>query len=298
MKIITLTLSPALDVTYALAGEVKRGLNRALSHSLTAGGKGINVARAIMREAEILGRAAQVSALYPSGGVTGDLLSSALAMEGISTIAVKTAENCRINVSAISSDSEDVEINARGAAISEVELSKIESELDVLTEGDVLAICGSVPAGVEKSYYARLIRKMKDRGVICVLDCDGEALRIAVCGDCPPDYVKPNESEIDEFCESIGADVSAEAIVTASGGRCAVIATYGGSGAAIFTSCCSARVDATPVKPKRLKGAGDTLLGVYLYHRFVLREGEEASLTSAVKAAGEYVASEERKEKR
>ena len=223
MKIITLTLSPALDVTYALAGEVKRGLNRALSHSLTSGGKGINVARAIMREAELLGRAAQVSALYPSGGVTGDLLSSALAMEGISTIAVKTAENCRINVSAISSDSEDIEINARGAAINEVELSKIESELDVLTEGDVLAICGSVPAGVEKSYYARLIRKMKDRGVICVLDCDGEALQIAVCGDCPPDYVKPNESEIAEFCESIGADVSAEAIVTASGGRCAVI---------------------------------------------------------------------------
>ena len=294
MKIITLTLSPALDVTYSIPGKILFGLNRAESFSLTAGGKGINVARSIAREEKRCGVNADYTALYPAGGVTGDLLSSTLTEEGIPTLCVKTEENCRINVSAIAQNGEDVEINARGAAITADELTKIEAELDVLTEGDVLAICGSVPAGVEKSYYAQLIRRMKSRGVTCVLDCDGEALRIAVTSDCPPDYVKPNEHEIRDFCESIGADVSAEAIVKASGGKTAVIATYGGSGAAVFGADGSViTAKSVPVKPKRLKGAGDTLLGAYLYHKFVLRECDEASLSAAVAAAGEYVASEE-----
>ena len=293
MKIITLTLSPAIDVTYAIPGEISLGLNRADKFTLTAGGKGINVARSIAREAKKYSAEVDCTALYPSGGAVGDLLTDALSREGIRALPVKTEACCRVNASAISADGRDIEINARGAEITADELLKIEAELDVLDEGDVLAICGSVPSGVEKSYYAQLIRRMKARGVICVLDCDGEAMRLAVCGDCPPDYVKPNEQELREFCKSIGAESSAEAIVKASGGRCTVIATYGGAGAALVRAngekIDMISVKSVPVKPVRLKGAGDTLLGAYLYYRFVIGEAEIDALSAAVAAAGEYV---------
>lgn len=296
MKIITLTLSPALDVTYRIPGEISLGLNRAESFSITAGGKGINVARSIAREAKRCGVDANYTAIYPSGGEIGELLTQSLAAEGITTLPVKTDAACRINVSAIDSAGRDIEINSRGAKLKADELSRIEDALNVLTRGDVLAICGSVPDGVEKSYYAELIGKMSSRGITCVLDCDGEALQVAVCGECPPDYVKPNEHEIRDFCERIGADVSPEAIVKASRGRCAVIATYGGRGAAIIrprgdkTEKISA--DATPVEPMRLKGAGDTLLGAYLYYKFVKNESDSEALSAAVEVAGKYVAGE------
>ena len=300
MKIITLTLSPALDVTYRIPGEILLGLNRAESFSITAGGKGINVARSIAREAKRCGIAVDCTAIYPSGGDVGELLTQSLAAEGITTLPMKTAAACRINVSAINSAGRDIEINARGAKLKADELSRIEDALDVLMRGDVLAICGSVPGGVEKSYYAELIGKISSRGVTCVLDCDGEALQYAVCGECPPDYVKPNEHEIRDFCERIGAESSAEAspeaIVKASRGRCAVIATYGGRGAAIIrprgdkTEKISA--DATPVEPMRLKGAGDTLLGAYLYYKFVKNESDSEALSAAVEVAGKYVVGE------
>ena len=47
-QIITLTLAPAVDVEYHSAGS-QPGLNRTYSHTVTAGGKGINVSRAILR---------------------------------------------------------------------------------------------------------------------------------------------------------------------------------------------------------------------------------------------------------
>ncbi len=296
MKIITLTLSPALDVTYRIPGEIALGLNRAESFSLTAGGKGINVARSIAREAKRCGVAADCTAIYPSGGDVGELITRALTAEGIRTLPVKTEAACRINVSAIDANGRDIEINARGSALTSDELSQIEDALDVLSRGDVIAICGSVPSGVERSYYAQLIRRMKARGITCVLDCDGEALRLALMGNCPPDYVKPNEHEICDFCTSIGAEATAEAIVKASGGRCAVIATYGGSGAAIIRprgdNFEKISADATPVEPMRLKGAGDTLLGAYLYYKFVKNEPDSNALPAAVEVAGKYVAGE------
>jgi len=297
MKIITLTLSPALDVTYRIPSEISLGLNRAESFTLTAGGKGINVARSIAREEKRCGTHADYVAIYPSGGAVGDLLTQSLAAEGITTLPVKTDAACRINVSAIDSAGRDTEINARGEKLSTDELSRIEEALDVLTRGDVLAICGSVPDGVEKSYYAHLIGRMSSRGVTCVLDCDGEALQYAVCGDCPPDYVKPNGHEIRDFCESLGVDASAEAIVRASYGKTVVIGTYGSGGAALVRmngeNIETVPIKTEPVKPVRLKGAGDTLLGSYLYHKFIVGESDDSALSAAVAAAREYVASEE-----
>ena len=94
--IYTLTLSPAIDVTYSVVGELKTGLNRARSFALTAGGKGINAARAISREAELCGARADMCALFPAGGIAGDMLSRILEREKIPCERVEIAAECRV----------------------------------------------------------------------------------------------------------------------------------------------------------------------------------------------------------
>ncbi len=289
MKIYTLTLSPAIDVTYAIGGEIKPGLNRAQSFALTAGGKGINVARAIVRESERCGVEADVRAVFPAGGVTGEMLSSILTGEGLPCERVRTEADCRVNVSAIPTSGEDIEINARGAAITAAELCLIEEKLEPAVSGDIVAICGSCPAGVSTDYPAKLIRKLRERGVICVLDCDGEALRCAVASDVPPDFIKPNKPELIELCKSLGIQYGGGEVARFTKNKTVTVATYGALGVSLSTADGDIRVSCVPVNPVRIKGAGDTLLGAFLYHKFVLREADEAALAAAVAVAGEYV---------
>ena len=297
MKIITLTLSPAIDITYSLGGEICLGLNRAASFSESAGGKGINVCRAIIRESIKCGIDADVISLYPRGGASGELLYSMLSGEGIPSCAIPTDEPCRVNVSAIDVHGRDIEINSKGAKISPEEICKIENALSVLSFGDVLAICGSVPDGIDPSYYSELIQKMKSRGVTCILDCDGEPLRLAMCAPIPPDYIKPNDDELKKLCAALDVEDSAEDLATRYPGT-AVIATYGEDGASIVRSTDRGNikidVNAEKVKPVRIKGAGDTLLGAFMYHKFVLFEDDENSLRAAVTTASEYVGGEEK----
>jgi len=71
-SVITVTLNPALDRTYTVV-DIKTGeLNKALSVRTDAGGKGINVARALRRFG------LDVCATGFNGGFTGEHLSSLL----------------------------------------------------------------------------------------------------------------------------------------------------------------------------------------------------------------------------
>ncbi len=286
--IYTLTLSPAIDVTYSIGAEIKPGLNRAKSFEVSAGGKGINVSRAIVREAERCGGESGVCAVFPSGGRTGALLQGMLSGEGIPSAIVETAAECRINMSALAPSGDDIEINARGAELTSSELLELEDKLSALP-GDIVAICGSCPAGVSADYPAKLIEKLKARGVTTVLDCDGEALRCAVASDTPPDFIKPNAAELTALCDALGVPCGGDEIVKYTKNRTAVIATYGAEGAVLSMAGGDIRVPCTPVTPVRIKGAGDTLLGAFLYRKFVLCEADEAALSAAVEVAGEYV---------
>lgn len=176
-QIITLTLAPAVDVEYHSAGS-QPGLNRTYSHTVTAGGKGINVSRAILRLSDENETPLPLKTVFPCAGETGTLLRNLLENEGMDTNgAVETSGSTRVNTSLIPDHGREIEINAPGAPLTEDELAEIEERvLDNLLPGDVVCICGSVPAGVEKSYPAHLAKKVRRRGGIAVLDCDGEAL--------------------------------------------------------------------------------------------------------------------------
>ena len=105
MKIVTLTLSPAVDIEYRAKDSAAAGLNRTYAHSLSAGGKGINVSRSVLKCAAAAPDGEQfpfeLKTVAPVGGETGELLRRILEKEGLSLTAVGIEENTRVNVSLI-----------------------------------------------------------------------------------------------------------------------------------------------------------------------------------------------------
>ena len=293
MKILTITLAPAIDVTYALDKPVSDGLNRAKSFVLTAGGKGINVSRAILNAAD--GHDVNLVTVAPVGGASGGMFCAMLEDEGMDVTRLPIAATLRINVSAIPDEGEDCEINAPGAEMTADDLRMAEARiLDTVDAGDVVCICGSCPKGVAKSYPAQLCAKVKEQGALCIVDCDGEALKTAVSADCPPDYIKPNAGELAKLCADMGmaegtpAD-NARAVCEKTGGKTSVITTLGGDGSMITWAGGQFTAKSRKVKPVRIKGAGDTFLGTFVYAKFVLGLSNEDAVQRASDAATKYV---------
>lgn len=293
MKILTITLAPAIDVTYALDKPVSDGLNRAKSFVLTAGGKGINVSRAILNAAG--GQDVNLVTVAPVGGASGGMFCAMLEDEGMDVTRLPIAAPLRINVSAIPDEGEDCEINAPGAEMTSADLEEAEARiLDAVEAGDVVCVCGSCPKGVAKSYPAELCAKVKEKGAVCVIDCDGEALKTAVGSDCPPDYIKPNAGELAKLCADMGMAEgtpaeNARAVCEKTGGKTAVITTLGGDGSMITWAGGQFTAKSRKVKPVRIKGAGDTFLGTFVYAKFVCGMRNEDAVQRASDAATKYV---------
>ena len=289
MKIVTLTLSPAVDIEYRAAGDIAVGLNRTLGQNVSAGGKGINVSRSVLRCAEKDGGAVDLKTVAPLGGEIGELLASLLRKEGMEITAVPIAENTRVNVSLIPENGKSLEINAPGTPIGDA-LSEIEAAvLDGIGPGDCVVIAGSCPKDVPKSYPSELVGKVKQTGAEAVLDCDGEALRIAVNAPVKPDLIKPNNEELAALTGCSPDDPRELARAAEGLGIPTVITTRAGEDPLLTDErgTISFAQEKRPVV--RLKGAGDTFLGAFVYARYVWGDDDMAMEFASI-VAGDYVA--------
>jgi 1-phosphofructokinase family hexose kinase len=296
MKIVTLTLSPALDIEYRLEKIRAAGMNRTSSHRIAAGGKGINVSRSILncaaadREREKF--PFELRTVAPVGGETGELLRRILEKEGISLTAVKIEENTRVNVSLIPDSGASLEINAPGTPVGGA-LAEIEKAvLDGIGAGDWVVIAGSCPQDVPKSYPSELIAKIKEKGASAALDCDGPALKIAVNAPVKPDLIKPNNEELAELTGCSPFDPGELAASAESLGIPTVITTRAGEDPLLTDERGTVFISAVKRKVVRLKGAGDTFLGAFLYARCVRGGPPECAMEVAADTAGRYVAGE------
>jgi len=296
MKIITVTLSPALDIEYHTASVNPCGLNRTSSHKITAGGKGINVSRSVLNCARRENTSPELVTFAPLGGDTGVMFKSILERENMPVTAVEIGGNTRVNTSLIPETGESVEINAPGTPIGE-KLAEIEAMLLAMIEpGDVAAVCGSCPSDVAKSYPAELCAKIAAKGAHCVIDCDGAALEIAVNrSEVHPTYIKPNHEELAGLTgmdTSTPEGVMAAAQSVASRTGITVITTMAGDGAVITDEGGSKFIPAVRRPVVRLKGAGDTFLGAFLYAKYVKAYGSHDAVAYAQEVASRYVAGE------
>jgi len=189
MKIITITLSPAVDVEYAV-GEIREGLNRCVSQKITAGGKGINVSL-VLRELGIKSKALGFVA-----GFTGAAIEKALSESGVDADFVHLDNGfSRINVKIKSSA--ETELNGSGPDIPEKALLELFEKLDEIKDGDIIVLAGSIPADLPEDIYERILERLRGRKIRAVVDATKDLLLNVLKYE--PFLIKPNNHELEEM---------------------------------------------------------------------------------------------------
>jgi 1-phosphofructokinase family hexose kinase len=269
--IITVTLNPALDKTLEVPNFTPGRRHRSLDQVTMPGGKGVNVARALKR----LGQPVIATGL--AGGATGTRIMEALHEESILNAFVGLRDESRTNTAVLDpTTGSHTEINERGPTVSIRELELFREKLLYLAKGaSICVFAGSIPRGLEPDIYADLIREVKRLGVLCVLDTEGEALRLAMRAD--PDVVSPNELEAEELVGQEFNDdedrAQAVAEMTRLGARDAIMTVRDGCFACVQDNggqvLYRARVEEQEARSRI--GSGDAFLAGYIASRYAER---------------------------
>ena len=139
--IITVTLNAAIDKTLAVPNFRLGRRHRAVEQTAMAGGKGVNVARAL----HALGQ--PVIATGVAGGPTGTRIIEHLTEEGILNDFVRIREESRTSTAVVDPTSgEQTEINEHGPHVTEGELELFVDKLLYLAKGAAVCVFVRQPA--------------------------------------------------------------------------------------------------------------------------------------------------------
>jgi len=276
---LTVTLNPAMDRTLYLQRLRPGTLNRVARTFVMPGSKGINVSRVF----RVLG--AEAPALLFAGGDTGRAMCRILDGEGVRSVVVQTEAETRVNIKVIeeaagsAEGGGQTELNEPGGPIQPREFTELLQSVENFygncgkSGGAYIFLGGSVPRGIDRDVYAKLIKQAAKRGARAVLDCDGEALRLGI--GARPWLIKPNLRELEQFAgrELAAADVRETVSRVAGACRevrraygCNVLCTLGEMGAVWHGEDFAGGGDATyycsvpKVELRGFTGAGDTSL--------------------------------------
>lgn len=266
--IVTVTLNAAVDRTLTVPNFQPGHRHRASASLTSAGGKGVNVARALKN------LEAPVIATGLAGGRAGDRIIEELASEAILNDFVRISDESRTSTAVVDPTAGRLsEIYEWGPAVRPEELETLLDKLRYLSRvASFVVFSGSLPRDVEDDFYAEAIRDLSRRGVQCVLDCEGEPLRIGV--EAEPFLVSPNQREAEslvgqEFSDEEDFVMALDAI--ADLGARNVLITQETSCFALFREDRQVRrfrASVARIDPIASVGAGDVLLAGFLAVRF------------------------------
>jgi len=286
--IVTVTLNAAMDRTLSVPNFQLGQRHRASLGFASAGGKGINVARAL----KYIG--VPVVCTGFAGGRNGTQIVEDLTSDGILNDFVRIRGESRTSVAVLDPISNAyTEINEWGPDVAGDELEMLREKLAYLTQGaSFVVFAGSLPRGVDAEFYAEMIREANRRHVLTVIDAEGEALRLAV--EAEPYLVSPNVREAEalvghEFNDDDDLTNGLDEIA-AVGARNVLITLETGCYALLRDDREEHRVRALAPRLEAVSrvGAGDTLLAGFIAAREAGRSVEEA-VRSAVAAGAASV---------
>ncbi len=273
--ILTVTLNAAIDKSLSVPSFRLGRRHRTVEQRSTAGGKGVNVARLLAS----LGQ--PVIATGFVGGATGTRIVEQLTAESILNGFVHIAEESRTNISVLDpTTGEQTEINERGPEVNAAEVELFIEKLIYLARGAAICVlAGSLPRGVDPSFYATLIAELKRLDVVTIVDSEGEAMKLAVRAE--PTVISPNMAEAEELVghefndreEQVGALTELRAL----GSKEAIITLPDGCVASVLTDghVAEHRVWIEPREAVASVGAGDAFLAGYVAARYNGSSAEE-----------------------
>jgi 1-phosphofructokinase family hexose kinase len=189
-KFITVTPNPAIDRTYSLTKFESHEVNRADNVVQTAGGKGINVARAL----RTLGSSSISTGFV--GGLVGKQFQELLNKERLKHDFVDISpEKTRLAI--LISDksvSKQTVVNEAGPNVTSKSLALLQDKIISLSSGyDGVVFSGSIPMGISAKNYKDLIFSVKSKFKLSLLDATGDVLN--TCIEAKPSILKINRNE-------------------------------------------------------------------------------------------------------
>jgi 6-phosphofructokinase 2 len=256
MKIVTLTLNPALDKSTTTEHLVPEQKLRCAPLRLDAGGGGINVSKGIQK----LG--GQSTAVFPSGGHNGRLLQEMLGQMGVGTEAFEVPGETRENLSVTETRTNiQYRFTLPGLHLTE---SQADACLEIAARlrPAYLVASGSLPPGLPDTYFEKVAAFAKQLGARFILDTSGAALQAAA--DEGLYLLKPNLAELSALAgvEKLEMrDVDDAALRIIQQGKCeVVVVSLGPQGALLVTRDGYEHIPAPTVQKQSTVGAGDSMV--------------------------------------
>jgi 6-phosphofructokinase 2 len=263
MKIITLTVNPALDKSAKVASLIPEQKLKCHSIQYQPGGGGINISRMLKR----LGT--ETTCILTSGGDTGKYLTELLEKESIQPMVIPVESWTRENLSIVDTQTGfQYRFGMPGNALSITEIDSIKNLLkEIVNSTDIFVLSGSLAEKMPIDYYAQLIKYLAYKNIKIVIDTSGPALKEALKENVY--LIKPNQRELaqlagkeflssaeqESFAMELIKSKKAEYVVVSLGARGAFMASNEG----IFYK-------STPsVKVKSTIGAGDSMVAGLIY---------------------------------
>lgn len=193
--ILSITANPSVDISYNIENLKIDDVNRVELVNKDAGGKGIHVSYVLNELGEKVINSGFV------GGKLGEFIEKRLDERKISHDFIKLEDETR-NCIAIIHDNKQTEILEKGPKIGLEKEKEFLDHLEKLSKNiEIINISGSLPKGLDASFYQKIIKFAKENKIFVSLDTSGNTLKEIVKGEIKPDLIKPNETEIKDIIE-------------------------------------------------------------------------------------------------
>jgi 1-phosphofructokinase len=265
--IVTLTPNPSIDRTVTLDEPLQRGsVQRVVSVSSVAGGKGVNISRAA------------VAAGIPTGAVVpasdDDPFVHELLSAGVDCRPVPPAGEVRVNLAITEPDGTTTKLNSPGATVTTAVLDAMaQAMISRAATARWVVLAGSLPPGAPVGWYADLVTALRATPAKIAVDTSDAPLSalVAALPDAAPDLMKPNGHELASFTGDDADELESDPAAAARAARylvdrgvSTVLATLGGTGAVLVTADEAWFAPALPIDVVSTVGAGDSSLFGYL----------------------------------
>jgi 1-phosphofructokinase len=270
--IVTVTPNPSIDRTVTLTTPLTRGtVHRVTSVTTEAGGKGVNVARALTLAG------VEAVALLPAP--VDDPLITALHAGAVPFRCVPTDDAVRTNLTITEHDGTTTKLNEPGAALDTAGVDALTQSVVAAAESaSWVVLSGSLPPGLPNHWYADIVAMLAALPCRVAVDTSDAPLAALVRSfdRAAPDLIKPNAEELASVLglapaalEAAVAQGDPEPVVSAARrlldqGVGAVLATLGPVGAVLVDDNGSWLATPPPITPRSTVGAGDAALAGYL----------------------------------
>lgn len=277
MKIVTLTLNPAFDMHCFVSAFRPYHENIAEIQSLEAGGKGVNISRALTENG------VENSAVIVAGSENCGEFERQLQADNLTYKLIKTQGRIRENITLHSGDGADeTRISFHGFTCDKSMLKRVAESIGGVEKSAVITLTGSIPDGVSVSDVKAFLEDFRSCGAKIVID--SRSFTMADLADFQPWLIKPNEDEASAYLK-MPINTPQDALTAAkrlqATGIENVLLSLGGKGATLVSGNGEFFANAPKIDAVSTIGAGDSMIAGFL-SAYVTGKNEEDCLRRAV----------------